>query len=60
MHYLCIPCGYLYDEDKTKIDWDSKGSDWCCPDCGNPSDHFRKVDFFKSDFDEPSEFHVNE
>lgn len=46
--YICLFCGYLYDEalgapqagiaPGTK--WEDVPDDWECPDCGNPKSAF--------------------
>ena len=46
--YVCLPCGYIYDEEKglpeedispfTK--WENISSDWLCPECGATKDQF--------------------
>ena len=40
--YICLLCGYIYDEEIGDIDsnlaagtkWDDIPDDWMCPDCG--------------------------
>ncbi|MFT5112126.1 MAG: rubredoxin [Parasphingorhabdus sp.] len=46
--YMCVICGYVYDEEKGEPDdgiapgtlWDDIPDDWQCPDC-----EATKVDF---------------
>ena len=42
MHYLCLICGYVYDEEQGDPDsgipantaWKDVPDDWMCPECG--------------------------
>jgi len=38
--YLCIPCGYLYDEAIQRKQWRELAEDWVCPECGGSRVHF--------------------
>lgn len=38
--YLCIPCGYLYDEARQGKKWQELAKGWICPECGGSRDHF--------------------
>lgn len=33
MKYICNICGFIYDEDVSKIKWKDLNSDWLCPIC---------------------------
>ncbi len=51
MRYLCLVCGYIYDEDKGAPEegisegtkWEDVAEDWLCPDCGAMKDDFEMV-----------------
>ena len=51
MKYLCLICGYIYDEELGDPDsgiepntlWDDVPSDWMCPDCAAMKDDFEMV-----------------
>jgi rubredoxin len=51
--YLCLPCGYVYDEEKQekgadpKVKFEDLPINWGCPDCGS-----RKYDFDKIEEEE--------
>jgi len=38
--YLCIPCGYLYDEEINGQAFDDLPVDWVCPDCQGSKRNF--------------------
>ena len=46
--YICLFCGYIYDEAKGIPDqgiapgtrWEDVPESWECPDCGNPKSAF--------------------
>ena len=40
MMYMCIPCGYLFDEEQMQQVWHELPDDWVCPDCGGNRNHF--------------------
>ncbi|MGR9036767.1 MAG: rubredoxin [Gammaproteobacteria bacterium] len=40
MMYICIPCGFIYDEDHSEVSWDELPDEWQCPDCGSGKKHF--------------------
>lgn len=52
MKYLCLICGYIYDESEgvpsegiepgTK--WEDVPEDWLCPDCGAMKDDFEMLE----------------
>ena len=50
--WRCIPCGYIYDEDKGDPDsgikpgtkFEQLPKDWTCPICGVNKDMFEKVE----------------
>ena len=49
--YLCIICGYVYDEEKgdpensipPKTLWKDVSEDWVCPDCGAMKSDFEVI-----------------
>ena len=50
--YLCILCGFIYDEAKGLPDdgipagthWENIPDDWFCPDCGVTKSEFEMVE----------------
>ncbi len=46
--YICVVCGYIYDEELGDTDsnlaagtrWEDVPEDWICPDCGAGKDDF--------------------
>ena len=46
--YICVVCGYIYDEELGDTDsnlaagtrWEDVPEDWVCPDCGAGKDDF--------------------
>ncbi len=50
--YLCLLCGFIYDEEQGSPDdgiapgtrWEDVPDDWLCPDCGAMKDDFEMVD----------------
>lgn len=52
MSYLCIPCGFLYEEESglperdipSGTSWDAIPEDWRCPECGAPKSLFAPID----------------
>ncbi len=50
--YLCVICGYVYDEEKGDVDaglapgtlWHDVPSSWRCPDCGTAKENFEMVE----------------
>jgi len=50
--YLCVICGFVYDEAKGLPDegvapgtkWDDVPPDWKCPDCGAGKEDFEMVE----------------
>ena len=49
--YLCVVCGYVYDEEKGAPDeglapgtkWEDVPDTWICPECGVMKDDFEMV-----------------
>ena len=51
MRYLCLVCGYIYNEESgvpedgiapgTK--WEDVSEEWLCPDCGAMKDDFEMI-----------------
>ena len=50
--YMCILCGYIYDEEKGEPEdgiapgtrWDDIPNDWVCPECGASKDDFEMIE----------------
>ncbi len=50
--YMCVICGYVYDEAKGVPDqgiapgtkWADVPENWTCPDCGAPKSDFEMVE----------------
>lgn len=42
--YRCSICGYIYDEEKEGVSFDSLADDWTCPLCGAPKSLFVLVE----------------
>lgn len=50
--YMCIVCGYIYDEAEGAPDdgippgtrWDDVPDTWVCPDCGAPKEDFEMME----------------
>ena len=40
MKYVCIVCGYIYDEDVEGVKWEDLPEDYECPLCGVGKDQF--------------------
>ena len=40
MKYICSVCGYVYDEDREGVPFDSLSDSWVCPLCGAVKDAF--------------------
>lgn len=40
MKYICIACGYIYDEEVEELKFDELDEDWVCPLCGVGKDMF--------------------
>ena len=40
MKYLCIPCGYIYDEQLEERLWKDLAENWVCSDCGGAKENF--------------------
>jgi rubrerythrin len=40
MRYVCSICGFVYDEDKEQVPFDSLPDTWKCPLCGAPKSAF--------------------
>lgn len=47
MRYICQICGYIYDDAKEKVPFDSLPDDWKCPLCGASKTDFRREDIAK-------------
>ncbi|MCR5732889.1 MAG: rubredoxin [Sphaerochaetaceae bacterium] len=44
MKYVCLICGYIYDEEKEGVPFDSLPSDWKCPLCGAAKSDFELME----------------
>lgn len=48
--YLCLPCGYIFDEDKsvtqdnTTVKFEDMPINWVCPECGAGKYDFELMD----------------
>jgi rubredoxin len=50
--YMCVICGYVYEEDKGDISaglppgtkWDDVPLSWRCPDCGAGKEDFEMIE----------------
>lgn len=40
--YVCIMCGWVYDEAVEGIAFEDLPEDWACPECGAPKTAFEK------------------
>ena len=40
--YVCLLCGYVYDEEEQGVKWEDLPEDWTCPLCGVGKDMFEK------------------
>ena len=40
MMFICIPCGYIHNEEKTGQLWAELPEDWACPDCQGSREQF--------------------
>ena len=51
--YLCLLCGYVYDEEKGSPEegiepgtrWEALSEDWVCPECGAMKTDFEMIGF---------------
>lgn len=48
MKYICIPCGYIYEEEQSEQLWSDLSDEWVCPDCGGSKEHFAEFEFENS------------
>ncbi len=44
MKYICTICGYIYDDSKENIPFDSLPDDWKCPLCGASKSDFKLME----------------
>lgn len=44
MKYICIVCGYTYDEELEDVKFEDLPDDWVCPMCGEGKEMFQKVE----------------
>lgn len=40
MRYVCLLCGYVYDDDEHDVPFDQLPDDWKCPRCKAPKSSF--------------------
>ena len=54
MKYICIPCGYLYEEQSQEnpLAFAQLEDDWQCPDCGTAKSNFTEFNLEASAYDE--------
>ena len=43
MKYRCIPCGWIYDEEKEGVKFADLPEDYTCPVCGTDKTSFEEV-----------------
>ncbi len=43
MKYVCVVCGYIYDEAEEKVKFADLPEDWVCPLCGVGKEEFELV-----------------
>lgn len=43
MKYVCVVCGYIYDEAEEKVKFDDLPEDWVCLLCGVGKEEFELV-----------------
>jgi methylamine---glutamate N-methyltransferase subunit C len=41
--YRCIPCGFIYNEEKEGKEFSELPEDWTCPICGVSKDSFELI-----------------
>ncbi len=41
--YKCIPCGYIYDDEKEGTPFAELADDWACPVCGVDKTQFEEL-----------------
>ena len=41
--YVCLICGYVYDEEKEGVKFEDLPDTWVCPVCGVGKDNFQEV-----------------
>ncbi len=44
MKYVCLICGYIYDEEKEGVPFSSLPDDWKCPLCGAAKSDFELME----------------
>jgi len=42
--YVCLVCGYIYDEEVEGIKFVDLPADWLCPLCGVGKDQFKELE----------------
>lgn len=42
--YVCIICGYVYDEEQEGVKFEDLPDDWACPLCGVSKESFQLVE----------------
>jgi rubredoxin len=41
--YMCLLCGYIYDDAKEEVKFEELPNDWQCPLCGAPKSAFKEI-----------------
>ena len=42
MKYVCVVCGYVYDEEAEGVKFNDLAEDWACPLCGVDKTQFEE------------------
>ena len=42
MKYVCVVCGYVYDEEAEGVKFNDLADDWVCPLCGVDKSQFEE------------------
>ena len=42
MKYVCVVCGYIYDEEAEGVKFNDLAEDWACPLCGVDKSQFEE------------------
>jgi rubredoxin len=56
--FMCITCGYLYNEVKMRRRWSELPDDWVCPDCHSGKENYAELVIEPPSYNYPSEFNV--
>lgn len=44
MKYQCVPCGWIYDEEKEGTKFEELPPDFICPACGASKEAFEQIE----------------